>query len=232
MKKLSRTRTIVGGLAFAGIAATGVGLAAAPANAASGSTWDQLAQCESGGNWAINTGNGYYGGLQFNLGTWQANGGAGNPASASREAQIAVAERVLASQGWGAWPACSAQLGLSGTSGAAPAAAAPAPAPAPAQQAAPQPAAPAPAPAEQAAPQPAAPSTTESTPAPAATTPSKPAPVKTSGKTYTIASGDTLDTIATKLGIDGGWKQLWAANTSTIDDANLIYAGQELQLPA
>ncbi|WP_412149194.1 transglycosylase family protein [Curtobacterium flaccumfaciens] len=231
MKKLSRTRTIVGGLAFAGIAATGVGLAAAPANAASGSTWDQLAQCESGGNWAINTGNGYYGGLQFNLGTWQANGGAGNPASASREAQIAVAERVLASQGWGAWPACSAQLGLSGTSGAAPAAAAPAPAPAPApaQQAAPQPAAPAPAPAEQAAPQP---STTEAAPAPAATTPSKPAPVKTSGKTYKIGSGDTLDTIATKLGIDGGWKQLWAANTSTIDDANLIYAGQELQLPA
>ncbi|WP_182066577.1 MULTISPECIES: transglycosylase family protein [Curtobacterium] len=232
MKKLSRTRTIVGGLAFAGIAATGVGLAATPANAASGSTWDALAQCESGGNWAINTGNGYYGGLQFNLGTWQANGGAGNPAAASREAQIAVAERVLASQGWGAWPACSAQLGLSGTSGAAPAAAAPAPAPAPApaQQAAPQPAAPAPA--EQAAPQPAAPSTTESTPAPAATTPSKPAPVKTSGKTYTIASGDTLDTISTKLGIEGGWKQLWAANTSTIDDANLIYAGQELQLPA
>uniref|UniRef100_UPI003EE62CC7 transglycosylase family protein n=1 Tax=Curtobacterium flaccumfaciens TaxID=2035 RepID=UPI003EE62CC7 len=126
MKKLSRTRTIVGGLAFAGIAATGVGLAAAPANAASGSTWDALAQCESGGNWAINTGNGYYGGLQFNLGTWQANGGSGNPASASRSAQIAVAERVLASQGWGAWPACSAKLGLSGTAGAAPQAAAPA----------------------------------------------------------------------------------------------------------
>ncbi|OIH99827.1 MULTISPECIES: transglycosylase family protein [unclassified Curtobacterium] len=229
MKKLSRTRTIVGGLAFAGIAATGVGLAAAPANAASGSTWDALAQCESGGNWAINTGNGYYGGLQFNLGTWQANGGAGNPASASREAQIAVAERVLASQGWGAWPACSAKLGLSGTSGAAPAAAAPAPQ-APVQQAAPtQQAAP-----QQTAPQQTAPSTTESAPAPApaATTPSKPAPVETSGKTYTIKSGDTLDSIATKLTIDGGWKQLWAANTSTIDDANLIYAGQELQLPA
>ncbi|MCA5923187.1 LysM peptidoglycan-binding domain-containing protein [Curtobacterium oceanosedimentum] len=56
--------------------------------------------------------------------------------------------------------------------------------------------------------------------------------MKTSGQTYTIASGDTLDTIATKLQIEGGWKQLWAANTSTIDDANLIYAGQELQLPA
>jgi nucleoid-associated protein YgaU len=225
MKKLSRTRTIVGGLAFAGIAATGVGLAAAPANAASGSTWDALAQCESGGNWAINTGNGYYGGLQFTLGTWQANGGAGNPASASRGAQIAVAERVLASQGWGAWPACSAKLGLSGTTGAAPQAAAPAPAaPAPAapqQQAAPQQAAPS---------TQAAPSITQAAPKPAA--PSKPAPVKTSGKTYTIASGETLDSIATKLKIDGGWNKLWAANTSTIDDANLIYAGQELQLPA
>ncbi|NQW91793.1 LysM peptidoglycan-binding domain-containing protein [Curtobacterium sp. VKM Ac-2861] len=232
MKKLSRTRTIVGGLAFAGIAATGVGLAATPANAASGSTWDALAQCESGGNWAINTGNGYYGGLQFNLGTWQANGGVGSPAGASREAQIAVAERVLATQGWGAWPACSAQLGLSGTSGAAPAAAAPAPAapaaPAPTQQAAPAPAAP-----EQAAPSTSAPAPAPAQEAaPAATTPSKPAAVKTSGKTYTIASGDTLDTIATKLKIDGGWNKLWAANTSTIDDANLIYSGQELQLPA
>lgn len=221
MKKLSRTRTIVGGLAFAGIAATGVGLAAAPANAASGSTWDALAQCESGGNWAINTGNGYYGGLQFNLGTWQANGGSGNPASASREAQIAVAERVLASQGWGAWPACSAKLGLSGTTGAAPQAAAPA---APQQQAAPQQAAPKAT--TQAAPKAVAPS------APKAAVSSKPAAVPTSGKTYTIQSGDTLDTIATKLNIDGGYMKLWAANTSTIDDANLIYAGQELQLPA
>ncbi|MGN7191899.1 transglycosylase family protein [Curtobacterium sp. MCBA15_004] len=221
MKKLSRTRTIVGGLAFAGIAATGVGLAAAPANAASGSTWDALAQCESGGNWAINTGNGYYGGLQFNLRTWQANGGAGNPASASREAQIAVAERVLASQGWGAWPACSAKLGLSGTAGAAPQAAAPA---AP-QQAAPKQVAP------KATPQRTAPSTPVQA-APKATAPSKPAAVPTSGKTYVIQSGDTLDSIATKLGIDGGYQKLWAANTPTIDDANLIYAGQELQLPA
>ena len=113
MKKLSRTRTIVGGLAFAGIAATGVGLAAAPANAASGSTWDQLAQCESGGNWAINTGNGYYGGLQFNLGTWQSYGGTGLPSENSRETQIAVATRLRdASGGYGAWPHCSAQLGL------------------------------------------------------------------------------------------------------------------------
>ncbi len=83
-------------------------------NFASGSTvWDQLAQCESGGNWAINTGNGYYGGLQFNLGTWQAYGGTGLPSSNSREAQIAVAEQLLAATGgYGSWPSCSSSLGL------------------------------------------------------------------------------------------------------------------------
>ncbi|KQS06091.1 transglycosylase [Curtobacterium sp. Leaf183] len=224
MKKTTRTRAVLGGLAFAGIAAAGVGLSA-PANAASGSTWDALAQCESGGNWAINTGNGYYGGLQFTQGTWAANGGTGSPANASRETQIAVAEHVLASQGWGAWPACSAKLGLSGTTGAAPAAI-------PQQQAAPAPAAPAPA--QQAAPKATTPTTTAAPKAvaPAApAAPAKPAAVPTSGKTYQVVSGDTLDSIATKLGIDGGWTKLWAANTS-IDDANLIYAGQTLQLPA
>ena len=71
--------------------------------------WDRIAACESGGNWAANTGNGYYGGLQFNLGTWQAYGGSGRPDQNSREAQIAVAERVRdASGGYGAWPVCGA----------------------------------------------------------------------------------------------------------------------------
>ena len=84
--------------------------AAAPSGGGGG-RWDALAQCESGGNWAINTGNGYYGGLQFSLQTWHAFGGSGMPNENSREAQIAVAERVLASQGWGAWPSCSSQLG-------------------------------------------------------------------------------------------------------------------------
>jgi resuscitation-promoting factor RpfB len=83
-------------------------------NYASGSTvWDQIAQCESGGNWAENTGNGYYGGLQFSLGTWQAYGGSGLPSSASRATQIAIATKVRdASGGYGAWPACAASLGL------------------------------------------------------------------------------------------------------------------------
>ena len=84
----------------------------APASRSGGGSWDALARCESGGNWAINTGNGYYGGLQFNLQTWQAYGGSGMPHENSPGAQIAVAERVLASQGWGAWPSCSSKLGL------------------------------------------------------------------------------------------------------------------------
>ena len=83
-------------------------------NFAGGSTvWDALAQCEAGGNWAINTGNGYYGGLQFNLGTCQSYGGTGLPSQASRETQIAIATKVRdASGGYGAWPACAAKLGL------------------------------------------------------------------------------------------------------------------------
>ena len=76
--------------------------------------WDSLAQCESSGNWGTNTGNGYAGGLQFSPSTWAAYGGTGSAANASREQQIAVAEKVQASQGWGAWPACAAKLGLSG----------------------------------------------------------------------------------------------------------------------
>jgi resuscitation-promoting factor RpfB len=78
----------------------------------SGSVWDKLAQCESGGNWSINTGNGYYGGLQFSLSTWRAYGGSGRPNEASREEQIAIAKKLQADAGWGAWPACSSKLGL------------------------------------------------------------------------------------------------------------------------
>ncbi|CAN5426810.1 hypothetical protein BH10PAT3_BH10PAT3_4830 [soil metagenome] len=77
-----------------------------------GSVWDQIAACESGGNWAINTGNGFYGGIQFTLGSWAGVGGSGYPNEASRDEQIMRAEMLLARQGWGAWPACSAKLGL------------------------------------------------------------------------------------------------------------------------
>jgi hypothetical protein len=78
----------------------------------SDSVWDQLAECESGGNWSINTGNGYYGGLQFSESSWHAVGGSGLPHQHSREEQIKRGEMLQAQQGWGAWPSCSAELGL------------------------------------------------------------------------------------------------------------------------
>ncbi len=101
--------------------------------------WDGVAQCESGGNWHINTGNGYEGGLQFTQSTWRANGGSGSPANASKEEQIRVAENVLATQGVGAWPVCGQYLRW-GSSSEDVAETQPAPEPAPA--------APAPAPTE------------------------------------------------------------------------------------
>jgi resuscitation-promoting factor RpfA len=101
-------------VAFTGAVIGGSGLAvSAQAAAATDGEWDQVAHCESGNNWAINTGNGYQGGLQFSPGTWTANGGgefASSANMASREQQIAVAERVLAHQGRGAWPVCGTGL--------------------------------------------------------------------------------------------------------------------------
>lgn len=95
----------------AGISVTAVSILAGIAAADPGVNWDAVARCESGGNWAVNTGNGFYGGLQFTMSTWRANGGVGNPVNATREQQIAVAERVLRSQGIGAWPVCGKHAG-------------------------------------------------------------------------------------------------------------------------
>ncbi|WP_120521494.1 transglycosylase family protein [Arthrobacter celericrescens] len=189
------------GAAVIAVAAAGLSFTATSANAATSSNvWDQLAQCESGGNWSINTGNGFSGGLQFTPSTWAAYGGTGAPENATREQQIAVAERVQASQGWGAWPACSAKLGLSGS-------------PSPAATAAP---------AQQYVP---AETQTEAAPRHAATVP-------LSGEKYTIKSGDTLSKIADALKIKGGWQQLADANADMIDDPDLVFVGQVLNLPA
>jgi nucleoid-associated protein YgaU len=206
------------GAAVAAISAAGLALSATAANATtSGSTWDALAQCESGGNWATNTGNGFSGGLQFSPGTWAAYGGAGSASDASREQQIAVAEQVQAAQGWGAWPSCAGQLGLSGgATGAAP-------------QSAPVQSVPVHAAPVQAAPAQSAPVQVAPVAAPAA---KHVTAVALSGESYTLQAGDTLSIVAEKLGIDGGWQHLADANLDTISDPNLVFEGQVIQLPA
>lgn len=201
------------GITVAAVSAAGLALSATAANAATpASTWDALAQCESGGNWAINTGNGYSGGLQFSSSTWQAYGGTGSAADASREQQIAVAEQVQAAQGWGAWPSCAAQLGLSGGATGA-------------VQTAPVQTAPVESVPLQAAPVEAAPPVQ----APAAKHVTS---VPLSGETYTLEAGDTLSIVAEKLGIEGGWQHLADANLDTISDPDLVFEGQSIQLPA
>jgi len=129
--------TATGLAAVAGVATAG------SSQAASGATWDAVAQCESGGDWSINTGNGFYGGLQFHQATWEGFGGtqyAARADLATRDQQIAIAEKVLAVQGPGAWPVCGQYLTTeSAPAPAAPEAPAPAPeAPAPAAPAAPE----------------------------------------------------------------------------------------------
>lgn len=110
------------GVAAAAAMSIGIGAAtAAPAEAA-GSVWDRVARCESGGNWQINTGNGYYGGLQFSRSTWAGYGGGSYASTANRASksqQIAIARRVLSSQGPRAWPVCSRKAGLTRANGGA-----------------------------------------------------------------------------------------------------------------
>lgn len=208
------------GVAVAAISAAGLALSVTAANAATdGATWDSLAQCESGGNWATNTGNGYSGGLQFSATTWAAYGGTGSAADASREQQIAVAEQVQASQGWGAWPSCAAELGLSGGGGTT--AVTPQSVPV---ESVPVQSVPVQTPVEQA---PALPAATD-----AVTAPQHAAPVELSGETYTLEPGDTLSTVADKLGVEGGWQSLADANLDIIANPDLVFSGQVLQLPA
>ncbi|WP_232001266.1 resuscitation-promoting factor RpfC [Mycobacterium sp. 1165178.9] len=105
-KPLVKAVMVGGFIAASMTSSSGVGSAATTPN------WDAIAQCESGGNWHANTGNGEYGGLQFKPATWARYGGVGNPAAASREQQIAVANRVFAEEGVEPWPKCGANSGL------------------------------------------------------------------------------------------------------------------------
>ena len=250
MKNTSIRRTAAA-LAIGGAVAATLSMPAA--NAVDGATWDALAQCESGGNWSINTGNGFYGGLQFTQQSWNGVGMSGSPATATRAQQIEAGERLLAIQGWGAWPACSAKLGLYGKTGAAPtyteptttvaaqsqtqqtytapaAQAAPA---APVAQAAPAAVEAPAAPAAQAAPvaveAPAAAPAAPAVEAPAAAPVAAP---KAAAGTYTVVPGDSLSLIAAKLGVAGGYQAIAAANTDIIYNVDLIFPGQVLTIPA
>ena len=245
MKNTSIRRTAAA-LAIGGVAAATMSMPAA--NAVDGATWDALAQCESGGNWSINTGNGFYGGLQFTQQSWNGVGMSGSPANATRAQQIEAGERLLAIQGWGAWPACSAKLGLYGKTGAAPTYTEPTTSTAatttvaaqsqtqqtytaPAAQAAPAAVeAPAAAPAAQAAPAAVeAPAAAPAVEAPAAAPVAAP---KAAAGTYTVVPGDSLSLIASKLGVAGGYQAIAAANTDIIYNVDLIFPGQVLNIPA
>ncbi|MGW7609209.1 transglycosylase family protein [Streptomyces sp. NPDC054766] len=206
----TRTTAVLAGAAL--LAPLGLLAATGDAAAADSGVWDRIAQCESGGNWHINTGNGYYGGLQFSAGTWRAYGGtayAPTADQASRSAQIAVASRVQSAQGWGAWPTCSARAGAYGN-----------------------------APASSGAGSAAGTGTTKSAPrsAPAKREPAK-EPARPSGHVnrgssrgdYTVREGDTLSAIAARHGTT--WRKIYAANKTVIGgDPDLIVPGQRLDI--
>jgi LysM repeat protein len=206
------TRNIVR-VAVAGIAVGApLAIAATPAQAST-TNWDAIAQCESGGNWGINTGNGYYGGLQFSQSTWKAYGGQGSANGASRDAQIQVAERVLQGQGIGAWPVCGKKAGSgavakgSNTQGSSVKKAAP----------------------KAAAPKAVAPkkSTVKAAAAPAPATTAGVSSSNPAGD-YVVAPGDTLSKLATKFNVQGGYAQLQKLNAQYIPDADLILVGQKI----
>ncbi|GAA1426400.1 resuscitation-promoting factor protein RpfA [Streptomyces thermospinosisporus] len=211
-------------IAIAGVTGAAVAaplMAAGSASAATASEWDAVAQCESGGNWSINTGNGYYGGLQFSASTWAAYGGtkyAPTADKATKAQQIEIAEKVLAGQGKGAWPVCGKNLSNAPYHGAA----AEAPkAAAPAERA------------EQKA------SRSTERPAPKAekkaeakktvTTPAGDKVEKGDGE-YKVVKGDTLSSIAAEHGVKGGWQKLFELNDDIIENPDLIFPGQQLHL--
>ncbi|WP_043827300.1 MULTISPECIES: transglycosylase family protein [unclassified Amycolatopsis] len=197
-RKMSAATRTIARVAVAGIA-VGAPLAIA-ATPASATNWDAIAQCESGGNWSTNTGNGYYGGLQFTQSTWKAYGGTGSPQGASREQQIAVAERVMQGQGPGAWPVCSKKAGSSASSHKATSKKSTA---------------------KKATPKSVAPKkqVTKQVAAVASSNPNG---------DYTVKAGDTLSKIAKEHNVQGGYQKLQDLNKQYVPNANFIVVGQKL----
>ncbi|MEV7886067.1 transglycosylase family protein [Streptomyces sp. NPDC002817] len=214
--KATRAAALAG---VTGVAIAAPLMAAGNASAATASEWDAVAQCESGGNWAISTGNGYYGGLQFSASTWAAYGGTSYAAQANQATkaqQIEIAEKVLAGQGKGAWPSCgvglsSASYNGSGSSGSGSSSDS------------------------------GSDSSTRSSEQQASRSSERPAAKKTvttpTGKKvkkgdgeYKVVKGDTLSSIAEEHDVKGGWQKLFKLNKDIISDADFIYPGQQLHL--
>jgi len=206
MAQIRKHARLALGIVAAGTAGTAVLLGPASAAQAKSVNWDAVAQCESSGNWHINTGNGYHGGLQFSRATWKAYGGgkyASTANKATKAQQIAVAERVLKGQGIGAWPVCGHKSGSSVHKSARSAKSV---------------------------------SHRATVRHHKSVTHHKAAShkrvvTKAIRGGYVVKSGDTLSTIAAKHAVKGGWRTLYQHNKSTIGgDPNLIRPGQKLAL--
>jgi len=202
MAQIHKHARIAVGLAAAGTAGAAA-LLGSPSAANASVNWDAVAQCESGGNWHINTGNGYYGGLQFNRSTWTAYGGtryASTADRASRAQQIAIAQKVLGGQGIGAWPVCGKKAGSARHYTARTV--------------------------EHQA-------TTKTHRSSTYHAKHRKATVaaKATGATYVVRSGDTLAKIASAHGVKGGWRALYQLNQNEVGgNPNLIFPGQKLAL--
>ncbi|MEV4483746.1 transglycosylase family protein [Micromonospora coxensis] len=215
-RRVSSRRLAVGTLAVGAV--TGVAAVLAPASPASAASvnWDAIAQCESGGNWSINTGNGYYGGLQFSQSTWSGYGGkkyAARADLASRSEQIAIAEKVLDGQGIGAWPTCGKKGGSTKSYATK---------------------------SEKSQKSQKSERRSESRRTAKATTQrstrteqrgqQRSAPA-VSGDTYVVRAGDTLSEIAEAKNLAGGWQALYERNRRVVGaDPGLIFPGQKLSL--
>jgi LysM repeat protein len=224
--RISTTARVArGGAVMASAAAATVGMVSTNAFADTTHNWDGVAACESSGNWSINTGNGFYGGLQFTASTWRAyGGGAYAPTAnlASKSQQIAIAEKVLAGQGIGAWPVCGRYLsgGVSSSGGSSNTSTRTTTTQAPSTK------------------QQSAPAQKQSTPTQQSTqgtqtrqTPSVPASVPAGTHTYTVVSGDTLSGIAQANSVNGGWETLYAMNRNVVSNPDLIYPDERIALP-
>ncbi|MEV6385024.1 transglycosylase family protein [Streptomyces sp. NPDC051773] len=205
--RTTRTTAVLAGAAL--LAPLGLLAVTGSASAADSGVWDRIAKCESGGDWHINTGNGYYGGLQFAASTWRAYGGTAYAATAdkaSKAQQIAIATKVQRAQGWGAWPVCSGRAGASGGAPAAPSTGT-----------------------TGSATSTGAGKSVKSAPAKAPSRSTGHPDRSASRGDYTVRQGDSLSGIAARHGTT--WRQVYAANKDVIGgDPNLIVPGQRLDL--